>query len=301
MGRRRYSAMIDSFAAWLRGYLIESGLPGLVRGMLGILTFGALISVLFGVLAIKVVAVVAALLGVMGAFTILLIKVDGSVQRTSPPDPRRGRDFDKRESDASQRWSCKSWCQRFEVYPNGDVAETIVVKVVSECDSLDFFSLVSGPGWDWPTKYRRRVRFEVRTATLGFEGGTRADVFHSWLSRNRLKLFVCLREPIGRGDEASFVAKFEWPAKCRPLVQDRCAEDFVLVFGEAVPHVEIVVSVPVRWQVRFDRIGVVGGIESSVVSNLERNDRAETALTVRDLPKQHPIGMRLELHQAVAS
>lgn len=281
----------------LQDYVVYTGVLGVVEVALGALALAGLLGALLGRNdAVRAFSVVVVLLGLLALFG-LLVANRVEWRRRVEVDRRLLRNYcDTLEKRHGQQWQVKSWVQEVDVRPNGDVFERISVTVVVECDLLDFCSFTNGPNWDWPDRYRPKVKVKVRSVEVGYEGGTRFDYTSTWLSRSRLKTMVHLNEPAPRGSEISFVVDLEWPAKCAPLMQGYSADKFVVAFSRPLEFAQYVVVLPADYRVCFDKIGLIQGRNDyTLVSAVNHARQTETVLTVRDVPAYHEFGMRLDL------
>ncbi|MGH7751105.1 MAG: hypothetical protein ACREQ5_41025, partial [Candidatus Dormibacteria bacterium] len=179
---------------------------------------------------------------------------------------------------------------------NGNTRDIITITAVVECDLLDFFSFWEGPIWNWPERYRRRVKIGVRSLQVGDEGGIRPDITYSWVHKGRVKILIHLNEPATRGSEISFVAQLDWPAKCLPLMRRDRAEEFVLQFGRPTEYARYVVVLPAGHEASYEAVGLNWGAGChDLVSELNTLGQVEVGFTACDIPADHRMGMRIDL------
>ncbi|GAB2997246.1 hypothetical protein [Saccharothrix stipae] len=205
------------------------------------------------------------------------------------------------EMERGQRWSVRAWSQEVHVSENGDVNQRIGFTVVAECDRLDFVSLYDRVNWDWPEKYRDRVRVEVRTPERHGVGGTRLDVTHRWIRKGQIKAFVHFDRPIFRGEEFTLVVDVFWPEKCLPFVRGDGPDSFLVSFSEITHVVEFRIVLPKQWAVNFEHLGLTPGRDDYVLTaSVNREGRMVASLTVRDLPGYRKVGVKLDTPSAMA-
>ncbi|MEU8631286.1 hypothetical protein AB0C38_03890 [Amycolatopsis sp. NPDC048633] len=291
--------MLKSFLGWLRDYVLYTGIVGLAEGVLGILAFGGLLSVLLGNSAIKAGAIVAVLLGVIGLYILLIANRVEWRSRTELDRRLLERYCRVLRERHGHSWRIASWVECAEVRANGDATEVITVKAVVECDFLDFFAVRTGAGWNQPEKARRKVKVAVKTIEVDGIGGTRRDTTSTWLNDGRLEVIAHFGSPARRGDEILMVIEKEWPGKCAPLMRDRQPDEFALTFACVTDYLEYAIQLPQGNEVACDVIGLVRGQHDYALA-VKRNGvgPTEVSLVARDIPPRLRVGMRLDLKKA---
>jgi hypothetical protein len=169
----------------LQDYVVYTGVLGVVEVGLGGLALTGLAGALLSRNdAERASSVVVVLISMLGLF-VLLVANRAEWRRRIDVDRRLLRNYcDTLEKRHGQQWRVKSWVQEVDVRPHGDVFERISVTVV-ECEFLDFCSIINGSKWDWPDRYRPRVKVKVCSVEVGYEGGARFDYTSTWMSRHR--------------------------------------------------------------------------------------------------------------------
>jgi hypothetical protein len=290
--------MLGSFVEWIQDYVVHAGIIGVFEGILGLLAFSGLLSALLGSAAIKATAVIAAGLGVLGLFVVLVVNRTEWHRRTEL-DRRLIRHYcDELKERYQHAWSITEWDGLTVIAANGDAQQMITCAAVVECDLLDFFSFWDGPNWEgWHDRMRRKVKIKVRSLTVGQEGGTRSDVTESWASRNRVEVVIHLREPAKRGDTIGMAAELHWPARCLPLVRGECADEFLLSFPTTIGFARHTVVLPRGSEVRFEAVGLdrANGDVYALTSRVNSSGHCETVLEVRDIEGGRRVGLRLDL------
>jgi hypothetical protein len=291
------TSMIASFTEWLHDHIFYTGVVGIVESVLGILAFGGVLSVVFGSPTIKAAAVVAAVLGVLGLF-VLLVANRTEWRRRSDQDRRLIRHYcDELKERYQHAWTITSWTCVTTIAPNGDTQLVITCTAVVECELLDFFSIWDGPNWDgWPDRFRRRVRIKVRRHSGNPNGGTRPDVTSTWMARNRIEILMHLGQPARRGDTIGMVAEIDWPARCLPFAKGESCEEFVQKFATPVQFARNTIVLPKGYEACFEIIGLVEGVDDFTLTSEPNNSgQLETTLVTRDIEGNRRVGLRLDL------
>ena len=155
--------MLKSFAQWLEKYLQEEGVVGTVKGLLGLVAFGAVLSTLFGPVAIRAAFIVAALFLVL----ILLVHLTARVTKLES-DSREYRALLSKYCDMlmalqPSHFDIKVWEQEAVIEANGDTQEFITVNAVIRGAEAKFFRPRFGAGWDQPKAIQKEVTAKVRS------------------------------------------------------------------------------------------------------------------------------------------
>lgn len=202
---------------------------------------------------------------------------------------------DSLEKRHGRKWAVRDWRQDVAVQANGDVRQRIAFTIVARCDELDFCSFTDRVNWDWPTRLKRRVRVHVRSVEVGGEGGTRFGVTSSWLDDKRLKTVVHLDDPVPRDATVSFVVDMFWPAKCLPLMRGRATDEMLVQFGERTPSAQYVISFPVGYHVRVDKVGLLRCDRHFLSLVHDRFGRPEVNLSAENVQAYSRIGVKLDV------
>lgn len=299
--RARTGKMLEGFVIWLQEHLIEKGSFAVVQASLGILSFAALLSALLGSTAIRAGGVVVVVLGVLAVFLTLLSGRHERRWRSDLDSKLLAHYCDSLEKVHGQRWRIVDWVQEVQVSENGDAREEWEFSVVADCDRLEFVSFHSSTNWDWPEKYRRKVRVDVRTSRRGKWGGMRLDATHCWIRRETVKTFVHLDRPLSRGQRISLAVEVFWPAKCLPFVRGYTPDEFRVAFANAVPLVRYVVALPRGWHVISEGVGFAEDEDGySLTAGLNRHGQMEMVLTAQDVPEYRRIGLKVDRRPVAA-
>jgi hypothetical protein len=287
--------MLRSFVAWLDGYLDGEEPSAIVKAVVGLLGFAALLGALLGDTAIRAGAIVAVLLVLLAVMLLLLAD-----RRRLRQEIKSNRRLVTRYCDIITDRSrpvvrVRSWQQVAVIEPNGDTREVITVHGVVQ-RKMHFMPLRFGSGWDQPERHRRGVRVKVRSLRVSGDRGTSWVVTSSWLPDGRLDLISHLHSPVAGDTEIHLEMEWFWPAKCAPLVRNREPDEFAFRFSNPVESVSYTVILPRRLDAYYDPIGFgPNDTAFSITPGRSQEGRNQFVLTARNLPLKRRIGMRLEL------
>ncbi|HYQ63233.1 hypothetical protein [Actinophytocola sp.] len=290
--------MLKSFVSWLDDYLAGEDSTAIVKSIIGIMSFAALLGVILGNIAIKLGALIVVIFLILAVMLLLLtdrrrINNEADMHRQLLT---RYCDFIWEES-TKPAAIVKRWKQVVSVAPNGDVKESINLHIVVLHDELYFMRLWSSPAWDQPPRFRHRVKVKVRSLSISGGRGPRWAVTSSWTHRGKLHLFAHLHSPVPKGAELQIEIIRDWPGKCLPLIR-RSPDEFTFRFSPAMTIAEafFVVILPKGEDAYYEPVGFHEPCKDySVARSSNGDDRVEIALRIKDLPPDCRIGMRLEL------
>ncbi|CCH32148.1 hypothetical protein ABZ816_40360 [Actinosynnema sp. NPDC047251] len=281
---------------WFEGHVLRVGLIGLIEAALAVLSFGAVLSAVFGGPAAKTAAVVVAVLGVLATFAALVAN-----RRRGEADRLRDRRLTARYCDLVHHaigapLHYLSWDDVTVIDSRGDAVETIAVRARVEADQAHFFRFRIGPAWDQPERQRTRVVCRVRTLVGGAARGPRCDTTETWLADGRLEVIAHLASPVKVGDELRLVIDLEWPGMCAPLVREREPDDYFLRFARPADEARYVIVLPEGEDTYAEPIGFADG-DRGYDLTVKPNDsgRVQVTLTAYDIPARHRFGVRLDL------
>lgn len=292
--------MLRNFMAWLDSYTSRNE-PGLVlRGLvLGMAVVGVL-GALFDDRLIRGVAIVGVVVLGVSALGVLLVdryrlQVGDEAQRQLLT---RYCDFLAENSTAAPLVLIESWHHKVYVEANGDVREIAMIKAVALRDEVHFIRFHLGSDWDQPEEYRRNVTVKARGVGLDGMVGPQWKVTNTWLSDAKLNSIVHFRSPVRRGEVVRLEMVRYWPAKCRPLMRQRVAEDFYFRTTELlqIQQIEYQVILPLGFDVTHRPIGfTVPDEHTSIDAYTDTEGRRVVVCRAARLPKRRNVGMRLEL------
>lgn len=289
--------MLRSFVKWLDDYLAGEDSSAIVKSVIGIMSFTALLGAILGNVAIKMGALVVVILLVLAAMLVLL--ADSRRIRSEADMYKRliTRYCDSIWQNSKPVAVVKHWRQVVSVASNGDVEEAITLKVTVLSEELQFLRLWSSSEWDQPPRLRRRVKVKVRSLSFSGGRGPRWAVTSSWTHQGRLHQFAHLHSPVPKGTELQIEMIRNWPGKCAPLMR-RNPDEFTFKFSPAMTIAEAVfiVVLPEGEDAYYEPVGFQEPCkEYSIARNENGGERVEITLNIKDLPPDRRIGMRLEL------
>jgi hypothetical protein len=283
--------------SWLRDYVVYTGLFGPVEGAAGLLLVAGSTAALVGGGSVGTAGSVLSAVGVAALLVLLVVNRLEWRRRDESERQLLLRYCNTLEKRHGQKWAVNDWLQEVDIQANGDVRQRISFTIVVMCDLLDFCSFTDRTNWDWPDRYKRRVKVKVRSVEVGGEGGTRFGFTTAWIDNtSKLKVMVHLDEPASRGSEVSFRVDLFWPAKCAPLMRGYEADELLVSFGATIPHARYVITLPAGYHVRVDKLGLVPGRDDyELTKAINRAGQPETTLTVRDIEAYRKVGIKLDL------
>lgn len=290
--------MLRSFIDWLDEFLAERGAADVIKAIVGLLGFAALLGVLLGSTAIKAGAVVSVILAVV-SIILLLVADRRRLQKLADRYSRLlTRYCDFIADDPRPTVLVKEWSQLVKIARNGDVEEFVTIRAVSLREQLYFLTLRVGASWDQPHKYKRKVKVNIRSLLVDGQMGPRWNVTSSWLADGRLNLLAHLHDPVEHSQELTIRMERVWPGKCIPLMIHHDPDHFTLRFDRAmkIEAATYVVVLPAGCEAHYEPIGF-NSSDARFVLNYERNSegRATFTLRVQGLDPDQRVGMRLEL------
>jgi len=269
----------------------------LLKSLVGLLTFSALLGALVGSTAVKAGGLAATLLFVI--FIILALIADRKRLKRHKEKNRNlvSRYCEVLKNRLDWSWRITKWDQTIKISPNGDTAQSISLHAVAECDYLDFFTLTVGAGWIQPEKYKERVRLKVRSTSITGQSGPKCDVTTSWTGDHKLEALIHLPAPVERNAEFRVVAEWEWPAKCRPLMKDGSVEDFCVKMRRDTQKVRYIIILPKGSKTAHWPIGFSEGENGYTLKRSKtKSGTVQVVFTAANAPADKRVGVRLELH-----
>lgn len=288
--------MLRSFVAWLDDYLAGEAPSALVKAVVGLLSFAALLGTLLGDLAVRAGSLVAVIFAVV-SLGLMLLADRRSLRRRIDLSERLIAQYADFIRAAEQGYHLASFGKTIVVRPNGDSVETMLVRATVDKPDVQFFWLWFGCGRPQSARCRRRVDVRVRNLLDGDKPGTSLDRTLSWLADGRLVVIVHLRRRLEVGDDISVKLEVVWPGKCAPLMRGQC-DDFTLNFPKGVDHVRYKIVLPKGCEAYCEPIGFRDGDAGFGVESGQADDGCSTyQIEACDLSVDRKVGLRLELKQ----
>ncbi|MCK2238244.1 MULTISPECIES: hypothetical protein [unclassified Crossiella] len=284
--------MFQKFVDWLDGFLLEEGARGIVRAALGLMSFGAVLGVLFGNTAVRAGVMIATILIVLSLLIALvsdrrrlLVELEGQKQLVHAyGDAAWERNF-----------RVVSWEQTAIIESNGDTREYILIHAVIEGGDARFIRLFFGAGWPQPLRYKKRMSVVVRRVDADGRIGTQFRVTKDWRSDGRISVMSHFDTTVGAGADVRFRVEWFWPGKCVPLMVSKQTDSFTFKFGRPVEHAVYRILLPPGVKAYWDPIGFTRGGDVASLQVDEATDRMQFTVDVRRMPVSKPVGVQLEL------
>lgn len=287
--------MLGSFVEWLDSYLAGEEPSAVVRAAIGIMSFAVLIGAIFGSSAVKLGALAVALLFSLSVLLVLLRgnrRMRGQLQQYRRIVMRYGDEIMEQRKPAM---GLKTLNHVAVIDRNGDVEETIRMRVVALKKELQFIPHRSGPGWAQPASQLRRVKVQVRGLSVDGKQGTKWFLTED-RHDGKLNFLAHLHTPVPMGTEVDLEINRTWPGKCAPLMRHGETEVFTYDYTRPIDYLRYVVILPAGVEVYCDSIGFAEGTKGfSLSTTTNTQGSTEVTLIATDVPVDRKIGMRLEL------
>jgi hypothetical protein len=296
---RQHGRSRRPFIAWLDFYILGEDPASVLKGLVGLMAFAGLLGTILGNQVIRVGAFVVVIVFVVSVILMLLADRRRSTQQLGTHHKLLTRYCDfVRENSLDPLVSVESWDQTVYLRPNGDVHEVLVIKAIALRERVYFVVMTAGSRWEQPDQYRRNVEVAARGLTVNGLSGTRWNVTTSWTSSQKMTAVLHLHEPVKAGEEINFEVVRTWPGKCRPLMRERTAEDFVLRTTSLLVtnHVTYKIVLPKGFEAIQESIGQHhSGVNLVVLPQRDHEGRTVFAWSADHVPTEASVGIRLQL------
>ncbi|WP_086663184.1 hypothetical protein [Lentzea kentuckyensis] len=287
--------MLKSFAQWLEKFLEDEGAVGFVKGLLGLVAFGAVLSTLFGTVAIRATFVIAAIVLVL----LLLVHLTTRVAKLESESREYRALLSKysymlMELQPSQ-FDIKVWEQVAVIEANGDTREFITVNAVIRNAEAKFFRLRFGPGWKQPKWIENKVDAKVRSLLVDGTMGPSFLVTSHWTADGKLDMVSHFHSPAEVDSEIRLVMEWSWPKKCVPLMVHKKPDPFTFYFRQPVERATYTIVLPPGVDVHWDVIALNRIRDNFEITRKTDAGRVEIKLDINNLPANRRAGMLLEL------
>ncbi|MCX2952483.1 hypothetical protein [Lentzea sp. NEAU-D7] len=289
--------MLKSFAQWLEKFLQDEGAVGFVKGLLGLIVFGAVLSALFGSTAIRTAFVIGALVLTLVLLTHLSTRV---AKLESDTKEYRGllSKYCKLLTELQPSlFDIKSWEQEAVIEANGDTYELITVNAVIRNSEARFFRLVFGAGWDQPKSIEKQVTARVRSLLVDGSEGPSFQVTSHWGADGKLDMVSHFHSPAEVDSEVRLKMEWTWPKKCVPLMVHKKPDPFVFYFRQPVERATYKVVLPKGVNVHWDVVALSQARDDFEITASTNAGRVEIRLIIKNLPADRRVGMLLELQR----
>lgn len=289
--------MLKSFAQWLDKFLQEEGAVGFIKGLLGLVAFGAVLSTLFGPVAIRAAFVTGAIVLVL----LLLVHLTARVAKLEA-DSKEYRGLLSRYCKMLTElqpslFDIKVWEQEAVIEANGDTHELITVNAVIRNAEARFFRLVFGAGWDQPKWIEKKVTARVRSLLVDGSMGPSFQVTSHWGPDGKLDMVSHFHSPAEVDSEVRLKMEWDWPKKCVPLMVQKKPDPFVFYFRQPVERATYKVVLPRGVNVHWDVVALNPIRDDFTITSSTNAGRVEILLAIRNLPADRRVGMLLELQR----
>lgn len=189
-----------------------------------------------------------------------------------------------------------NWEQTVEIMPNGDTHEVQIIDAVAPREVIFFARLTASSRWDQPKRHLRRITMTVRRVNVDDSLGPFWQLLSSW-EGEKLVTYLNLDPYLRKGETLRFRVERTWPAKCRPMMRDHKAEDFLLRTTNAleIRFAKYSVTLPKEYEAAYELIGV-GEPDVQLMANVtEQNGRRTYSWYAEKVPDHTAIGIRLQL------
>lgn len=290
--------MLRSFITWLDDYLAGEAPSALVKAVVGLLSFAALLGTLVGDLAVRAGALVVAILTVVSLGLVLLAD-RRALRRRAELAERQVIHYVKAIHATGPGYRVVSWDKTIVISPSGDARDVVKVRAKVEKPGVQFFWLWFGCYWSQPARYQKKVDVRVRNLLVGEMPGTSLDRTLSWSAEGKLAVIVHLHTPPRVGSEMTVQVEIVWPGKCAPLVRGDC-DNFTIKLGARVDYARYRVVLPKGCDTYCETIGFQDGDAGFVLESGKTDDGCLTyQIEAHDLAPGQQVGLRLELKQRV--
>ncbi|MBP2334627.1 hypothetical protein JOF41_000805 [Saccharothrix coeruleofusca] len=288
--------MLRDFIEFLEKHLDGSGITGLIRAAVGILTFGSVLSVVLGSTAIKASLVVATCLCLLGLLALSTARNRALRAQVDHDRHLLALRCDDLTGQIGPEWHIHHWHESLTVARNGDAIVSITVRATVTSEELRFLRLRLGSGWQQSEHVRRRVRVTTTGVEVDRPGSTQWHDTTYWRVDGRLEILAhCVSSPPRKGDEVRLHMEIVWPGKAAPLM--RCAPDeFTVCFSRPLAHLTYRLALPAGTRLKHQPINLREDVDNYALSVFApRKGRSIVELTAHDIPADRRVGMRLEL------
>lgn len=289
--------MLKSFLQWLEKFLQDEGAVGFVKGLLGLVAFGAVLATLFGTVAIRTAFVIGAIVLVL----LLLVYLTARVTKLEAESNEYRALLSKysymlMELQPSQ-FDIKVWEQVAVIAANGDTQEFITVNAVIRNAEAKFFRLRFGAGWDQPKSIQKVVNAKVRSLLVDGSMGPSFLVTSHWSADGKLDMVSHFHSPAEVDSEIRLKMEWTWPRKCVPLMVHKKPDPFTFYFRQPVERATYTIVLPQGVDVHWDVIALNQIRDDFKITRTTDAGRVEIKLAINNLPANRRAGMLLELQR----
>lgn len=287
--------MLRSFIAWLDEYLQGQGSSAIVKSIIGMMSFAALLGAVFGDVAVKSAALVAVVFTVL-ALGLVLVADRRSLLRELNMQKAFVSDYCRLIDSVRPSYRIISWEQLVVINSAGDAKQFTTIRAAVEGEDFRFFRLRFSCGWQQPARFRRQVRLDVHSLLIGDVRGVGLERTISWPADGEMAVIAHMRHPPRPGSEINVVFELRWPGKCKPLMKNRVSDHFTFLFTTPVSYVQSKIVLPDWCEAYYQPIGFEEGDNGYVAEPAKDGEgRNLFVFEAYNLPVQHEAGIKLHV------
>ena len=287
--------MLRSFIVWLDDYLQGEGVPAIVKAIMGLLSFAAILGAIVGDVAVKSASLIVVIFTVI-ALGLVLLADRRSLLRELTAHKSFVSQYCLLIDGLRPSYRIIAWEHTVVISANGDAKQLTVIRASVDGEDLRFFRLRFSCGWPQPARFRRKVKLDVHSLLIGDIRGTGLERTVSWPADGEMNVIAHLPHPPRVGSEINVVFELWWPGKCKPLMKDRVSDHFTFLFTTPVSYVRSKIVLPEWCEAYYQPIGFEEG-DNGYVAEPAKDDEGRSLFLFEayNLPLQHEAGIRLHL------
>lgn len=289
--------MLRGFTAWLDDYLRDHEPSAVLKAAVVLVTFASLLGTFFGNQTIRSAAFVAIIFCLASGVLLLLGDRRGIRQERDTYLQRLNWYYDVLSKLSPEPLiAVDNWEQTVEIMPNGDTHEVQILDAVAPREVIFFARLTAASRWKQPKRELSKITMTARRVNADDTLGPLWNVMSSW-EGDKLVAYLDLDPPLRRGETIRFRVERTWPAKCRPMMRDKKAEDFLLRTTNAleIKYVRYSVILPREFEAVYELIGEGEPDVQLLADVAEQNGRKTYSWYAEKVPGNTWIGIRLQL------
>lgn len=285
------------FNEWLDDYLRDHEPSVVLKTVVGLVTFASLLVAFFGSQSIRPWAFVAVIFCLMSGILLLLADRHGIRQERDTYLQRLNWYYDVLSKLSPEPLiAVENWEQTVEIMPNGDTHEVQILDAVAPREVIFFARLTAKSRWKQPKRHLRKITMTARRVNADDSLGPLWNIMSSW-EGDKLVAYLDLDPVLRREETIRFRVERTWPAKCRPMMRDQKAEDFLLRTTNAleIRYAKYSVILPKKSEAAYELIGEGEPDVQLIADVTEENGQKSYSWYANKVPSNTWIGIRLQL------
>ena len=278
-------------------YLRDHEPTAILTAAIASVTFANIVGVLFVNSTIRGLAFVGVITGLLAGMLLLLADRRGIQQERDTYLQRLNWYYDVLSAlNPEPLITVDNWEQTVEIMPNGDTREVQIIDAVAPREVIFFARLTAKSRWQQPRRHLRRITMTARRVNVDNSLGPLWNVMSSW-EGDKLVAYLDLDPFLRRGETLRFRVDRSWPAKCRPMMRQNKAEDFLLRTTKAleIRFVKYSVILPRGYEAVYELVGEGEPDVQLLADVTEQGDRKTYSWYAEKVPGNTWIGIRLQL------